>query len=199
MISWHYICLSVIGILLSGFIVGTFNEIVTKSNPNINNIYNAYPESLLNVSVAVGVTCTVCLMIGITLAFYKGTLVIYSEGSTLLQVIDKTMKNPPSDMEEISNSAKEIPYISSKILPLKSQRSSLGSIEVDVKLLQQMQERILAVEKRTVEVEEQTNNLADSLISQENHLDLTDMPPPPPPPPKRNPPRGRGRSLSNAR
>lgn len=199
--SGYYICcnlsLLTIGILLSSLIFSIVTEITTKSSININDIYRRYGYSFYDIIIAVGVTSTVCIMIAITLAFYKGTIVMYSESSNLIHIIDKTMKDPQSDMEDIS-SANEIPFDSSKTVPLKFQQSSSLSIDTMAKLLQQMQERTLALEKRTVEVEQQANNLTDVIESEENRIDLTEMPPAIPQPPKRNPPR-RGRSLSTSR
>jgi hypothetical protein len=199
--SGYYICcnlsLLTIGILLSSLIFSIVTEITTKPSININDIYRRYGYSFYDIIIAVGVTSTVCIMIAITLAFYKGTIVMYSESSNLIHIIDKTIKDPLSDMEDIS-SAKEIPLDSSKTVPLKIPQSSSLSIDTMAKLLQQMQERTLALEKRTVEVEQQANNLTDAIESEENRIDLTEMPPAIPQPPKRNPPR-RGRSLSTTR
>lgn len=91
MILIQYTCLSLIAILVAGFVITYGKELVHNPAPSWEHMFDKYSASLWILSTSFGHLITVIATIGILSAFYKGIVTMYADGTTAIKKIEEAL------------------------------------------------------------------------------------------------------------
>ena len=113
MIVAQYTCLSLIAILVAGFVITYGKELIHNPAPSWEHMFDKYIVSLWTLSTSFGHLISVIAIIGILFAFYKGIVTMYADGTTTIKKIEEALTPRLPELKIIyeSEASKQAPPI----------------------------------------------------------------------------------------